>query len=82
MRLVVVDGQTVGLNTMWLPTWIGHNTRLIKELEAELSPLVVGKELTEHTLDEVNGLVIQYLVRRFQVPGLFKYLDAMKFLEL
>lgn len=82
MRLIVVDGSTVSLNAMWLPTWIGSNQALIKELDTVLGPLVVGKELTEKTLDEINGLVITYLISKFNLPGLFRYLDALKFVEM
>lgn len=82
MRLVISDGTSVGLNAMWLPTWIGSNAKLLKELETELSPLIVGQELTEKALDEINQLVLKYLTDKFKLPGLFRYLDALKFLEM
>lgn len=82
MRCIAAHGATIELNTMWLPTWIGLNAALIKQLEAELQPLVVGRELTEKTLDEVNALVLEHLTEKFKVPGLFKYLDALKFIEM
>lgn len=82
MRLVdrIAPGH-LGVNYMWLPTWIGMNQGLIREIEAHLSPLVVGKALTEETLDEVNQAALSYLVSRFPQAGLYDYLDGLKFVD-
>jgi hypothetical protein len=82
MRLVhVADGRTVELNYMWLPTWIGQNHNLKKEMEEYLRPKIVGRELTEQTLDEVHFMVIDFITQKFPVPGLFDYLDGLKFVQ-
>lgn len=83
MRVVVVtDPGVLELNFMWLPTWIGINGELKKEIEGALSDMLVGKAMTTPVLDEANDLVIQYLVKKFHnVVGLSDYLDGLKFVQ-
>jgi hypothetical protein len=70
------------LNFMWLPTWVGMNEALIRELEQELSKTIVGKDLTEELLDEAHQTLLQLLVTRFpNAGGLFEYLEGIKFVE-
>lgn len=83
MRLVerTAPGQ-LGLNYMWLPTWIGMNAALIREIEEHLTPLIVGKDLTEETLDAASRAVMDYLTNRFShQAGLEDYLDGLKFVS-
>lgn len=79
MRLIHVVGQTVELNYIWLPTWIGQNAKLLKEMEESLRPQIVGWELTEENLNKIHDMVLDYLVEKFPIPGLFDYLDGLKF---
>ena len=81
MRLVVAtEPGVVEVNFMWLPTWLGLNTQLKKDLEAELGPLLQGRELTEEVLEEAHDQVLDFLVQRHtQFGGLRDYLDALKF---
>lgn len=73
---------TISLNYMWLPTFIGMNAALIKELEEHVSPLLLGQELTDEALDRAGEAVIDYLVRKFpQIRGVFEYLDGLKYVE-
>lgn len=82
MRLVTVDENTIVLNTMWLPTWLGCNGVLTQKIEEELQPLIVGREITEKSLDEIQQLVIDHIQDRFpELHGLWKVLDAIKYLE-
>ena len=70
------------LNFMWLPTWIGMNEALIRDLEKELSETIVGRDLTEELLDEAHQKILQLLVDKFpQVVGMFEYLEGIKFVE-
>jgi len=83
MRFVVRGGAgVVELNYMWLPTWLGQNHAFKKELEKEIGPTLVGRELTEDVLDETNALVIRYVLERYKIPGLRHYLDGIKFIEM
>lgn len=67
---------------MWLPTWIGSNAMIKKRLEEELSDLIVGRELTEQNLDEIDDLVIDALEElNPSVEGLRDYLDGLKFVK-
>lgn len=81
MRLVVAtEPGVVELNFMWLPTWLGINAQLKKDLEVELEPFLVGKELTEELLEEAHQMTIAFLLRRHShFNGLRDYLDAIKF---
>lgn len=82
MRLVDRIGPGhIGLNYMWLPTWIGMNTALIKDIEAHLSTTLLGQALTEEVLESAHDEVIRYLAKRFPQGGLFEYLDGLKFVE-
>jgi hypothetical protein len=81
MRLVDRSGPgTLALNYMWLPTFIGMNGHLIREIEEYISPAIVGRDLDESTLDLADSKVLEFLEQRFpNVPGLFDYLDGLKY---
>lgn len=81
MRFVDRTGPgTLALNYMWLPTFIGMNSRLVQEIEAYLAPHIVGQPLDEATLDTADQLVLEFLGKRFpDVLGLPDYLDGLKF---
>ena len=83
MRAVVrFEEGALGLNSMWLPTWIGMNTALVKELEDHLAKSFLGHPLSRDTLDRANRSVIDLLVQKFpQLHGLGDYLDGLKFVE-
>lgn len=83
MRFVERTGPgQLGLNYMWLPTFIGMNAALVAEVEAKISPILLGRELTEETLDVAHQLVLDTLVQRFPAQsGLFDYLDGIKYVD-
>ena len=83
MRTVVVTTPGVlEINFMWLPTWIGSNAVLKKRLEENLRDRVVGRVLSEQSLDEINDLVIDALEElNPSVEGLRDYLDGLKFVK-
>ena len=83
MRLIQRTGpQTLELNFMWLPTWIGLNGQLLEELERKLKDQIIGRPLTDTSLDEVEAMVRQWLSDKFpEVPGLWDYLDGLKFVR-
>lgn len=82
MRFVQAEGNAVELNTMWLPTWLGHNAQLKRQLEQELAPRFVGKPLTDEVLEEAHQAVLEFIQRNFKIEGLFDYLDGIKFVEM
>lgn len=69
----------VELSYMWLPTFIGMNTVLKKEIETLVGPLLVGRPASDDVLDEAHELIVDFLVKKFPFPGLRDYLDALKF---
>ena len=82
MRTIIVSGRgAVEVNWSWLPTWIGMNSSLIKEIEVALSPTLLGQSLNTEVLDKANTLLIDFLVKKFKVPGLFDYLDGLKYIS-
>lgn len=80
MRAVIRTGPgVVELNWMWLPTFVGMNAQLKKELEERLAPKLEGRPL-EDSLDDAHEMVIEFLVEKFPaLEGLRDYLDAMKY---
>jgi hypothetical protein len=84
MRYVIRGEEpgSVELAYTWLPTWVGMNTALLTRMQEKLIPTIQGRPLTEETLDEVNQLVIDFLVETFpQLTGMRDYLDGLKFIE-
>ena len=66
---------------MWLPTFLGLDALLMKQIEDELMPQLVGKDLTEEVLDEAHNLALDIICRLRPLPGMRDYLDALKFVE-
>ena len=79
--IVLTDPGVLELNYMWLPTWVGMNSRLKQKIEKEIAPLVEGRALTDADLDDVNTAVIALLVRECPLPGVADYLDGLKFIQ-
>lgn len=79
--IVLTDPGTLELNYMWLPTWIGLNSRLKQRIEREIAPLVEGRAITDEDLDRVNDAVINLLAKECPLPGLSDYLDGLKFIQ-
>jgi hypothetical protein len=84
MRAVVATGKgTVELAYTWLPTFVGMNTPLKKEMERDLQKKVLGRPLDERVLDEVHDLVVDWLCSKFpHIEGLRDYLDSLKFVQV
>ena len=83
MRFVIhPEDGVVAVNYMWLPTWLGMNSIIKKELDRKLSDKVVGKPLTDELLEEVHELVIEVLCESHpNIEGLHDYLDGVKFVK-
>lgn len=83
MRLVTVTDGVAELNYMWLPTWVGQNAQLKKDLEADLRSKVEGLPFTDENMEHIDELIISYLESKFPaVVGLRDYLDGLKFVSL
>lgn len=83
MRTIVAttDG-VIELNYLWLPTVIGMNSALKRDMEAALKSALVGTALDEAGLDKIDAMAREYLIHKFpSIVGLDKYLDALKYLE-
>lgn len=79
MRVVQVapDGA-VELSWMWLPTFIGQNYPVTKELgDAWKGAYPEGLPNTSEGLDELHSFTIEWLAKKFAIEGLSEYLDAI-----
>jgi hypothetical protein len=87
MRLVLeAPGGTVELNWIWLPTWLGHNTRFKESVEQHMSDWIIehrsigATKITDDLLDVMHKEVISHIVDMFPgIPGLDKYLEAIQY---
>jgi hypothetical protein len=67
---------------MWLPSFIGHDTGLKKEIEKMLAKELEGKGMTDDVLDMAHNRVLDIICERYKaVVGLRDYLDSLKFVE-
>ena len=80
MRVVYFEEATgtVVLNFMFLPTFIGQNPIIQKELKVEMTKLYAGKSVTPALMDEIHCWIIQWLHDKFQLTGLAEYLRAIE----
>lgn len=83
MRTVVPTEEGVlELNYLWLPTWIGINSILKKQIEDELGEKIVGLEMTDDTLNQIDEMVVDFLVEQNpHIEGLKDFLDGLKFVH-
>lgn len=79
MRLTSRTAQgELSLNWLWLPTVIGHNVLLVKQLDAAMGDKFYGRELNEELLDEMDSFLKDRIVEMFpSSTGLREYLDAL-----
>jgi hypothetical protein len=84
MRFVHLTAPgTLGLNAMWLPTWIGINKQALEAIEKTLNSKVAGMPATEENLETINDAVIEVLVDKYPtITGLRDYLDGLKFVQI
>jgi hypothetical protein len=84
MRTVVRTAYGVlELNWMWLPTFIGMNASLKKEMETSVANQFKGRPMSDQTLAEAHKAVCDFLVAKYpSIIGLDRVLDGLKFVEL
>jgi len=83
MRTIVKTEEGVlELNYMWIPTWLGMNGLLKKELEKELADKIVGLPMDDASLDKIDDMVITTLVEKFpNITGLRNLLRALHYVH-
>lgn len=79
MKIVFQDLKGVfEVKWMWLPTFIGLNTPLMRKLESALTNKYAERPSTEALLDEVNEFVFSWLAQQFpDLHGLEQYLRGV-----
>lgn len=70
----------VELNYMWLPSWIGMNSVLVKEIGEHMRSKAEGRPLTPSTLLDLHYEVLRFLDDRFSpdIRGLSAYLQGLQ----
>lgn len=83
MRFVIrTSPGVVELNYMWLPTFLGLDPHLKKELEKELAPMLEKQEMTDEVLQAASDHAVDFICKRYAaLTGLRDYLDAVKFVQ-
>ena len=88
MHLVIeTEPGTVELNWIWLPTWLGHNTRFKESVEQHMAKWIGERTddegqllITDELLGEMSTEVINHIVELFPgLTGLRKYLEALHY---
>ena len=78
--LRLVDYSRAGVLSvrwMWLPTFIGQNQLVLRELQIAGQAKFGGKEVNDDVIDEIHEWVVEWLCKRFPVSGLGAYLRAI-----
>ena len=79
MRLTVqTEPGVIELNFMWLPTWIGMNNLIKKEIEEKVGVLFLSRVINDTTLDELDEAIIEMLQAKFPSIHFEDYLRALK----
>lgn len=70
---------TLEVSWMWLPTFIGQNSGLLRELDRVLSlEFPPPFDATEDQLDAISEFALGWLFDKHSIPGLREYLGALK----
>jgi hypothetical protein len=81
--VVMTEAGVLELNWTWLPTWIGMNAKLKKEIEDVLKSKVVGLTNSEEDLCKIDEMVFDLVDKKAtHVTGLRDYLDGLKFVTV
>jgi len=85
MRLIQQNKHketTIEVAWMWLPTFIGQNSALLKELDLALTDEFPPPiRATEKNLDEMHQFVANWLSDRLQISGLLEYLLSIHYVS-
>jgi hypothetical protein len=83
MRVIhVAKDNAIELSWMWLPTFIGQNYGVLKELgKAWEDEFPKGVAITPESLDAMHEFTIDWLCKKFYIAGLYKYLKAIENVE-
>ena len=76
------DPTCLELSWMWLPTFIGQNVALLKDLDKAMSkefppPL----ELDDVVLDKIHDFAVSWIQEKLKIAGLDQYLHAARYVD-
>jgi len=80
MRVIQIakDGA-IELSWMWMPTFIGQNYMILKELgTAWGKEFPQGVQTDPESLDAMHEFTIKWICEKFPIPGLETYLRAIE----
>jgi hypothetical protein len=83
MRVIqIAKDNAIELSWMWMPTFIGQNYAVLKELgKAWEERFPAGIAVTTENLDEMHEFTIKWLCGKFNINGLYEYLKAIENVE-
>ena len=83
MRVIqIAKDNAIELSWMWMPTFIGQNYGVLKELgKAWEGAFPNGVVVTSEGLDEMHEFTIKWLCEKFNINGLYEYLKAIENVE-
>lgn len=80
MRIIHMHEGRLEIRWTWLPLWLASNPKLKSEVERQIRDacLVNGMTTSDSDLDALHRHAIKILTRTFPIPGLGRYLSAIK----
>lgn len=83
MKLVYFVGTAIELRWTWLPYWLGVSPAMQADVQRLIRDAVLlnGVEFTEEGLQRLHNFVVRTICRRFPIPGLKTYIDAITSVE-
>lgn len=79
MRCITFNDGVLELNWMWLPTFIGQNYLIMKELQEEWKKTFGGGILsTPMVLDQIHRWTLNWICEKFPIEGLRDYLVGIE----
>ena len=83
MKLVhLAEDGAAELQWMWLPTFIGQSFYVMEDLrKAWKIAFPDGLPATDEGLQKIHDFTIDWLDKKFNIPGLSNYLSAIEYVE-
>lgn len=76
MNLVSYNSEddSISINWMWLPTWVGQNAELLNRIEEELFKEFEHADVTNEVLHKMHLFVCKKVSDEVKIGGLYEWL--------
>lgn len=78
MRVILLRGDVLEINWMWLPTFISQNRAVMRQLQKEGLKEFKGMHATNDELDRIHKWTLDWICKKFPIDGLMNYLEAIE----